>query len=246
MDYRKILAIAILLLLGSYGAGAQRFDRGYDNSSPAVFAPKGCFMLSGNARYTWHSMKNYSFLIADGINSDGYSVTASPTFLYMFRDNMGLGVNFSYKRTLLDLDSASIGVSDVTMSVDDYYRLSQEFAGSVAFRPYIPLGTSGRFSMFAQVEVGCSIGRAKNTVNLSDGVKGTYTERYKILVGVNPGFSAFITNHLAMELSIGVLGFNYKWNSQVHNQVSKGSSDSSNASFMINLASIGVGLAYYL
>lgn len=243
---RKIITALTILLLGAYSAGAQRFDRGYDNSTPTLFAPKGCFMVGGNARFTWHSMNNYSFLIADGINSNGYTVSAKPTFLYMFRDNMGVGASFSYDRTNLDLDSAQLGVSDITMSVDDYFHVAQSFGGSLIFRPYIPLGSSGRFSMFAEVGVGFSVGKAKNTVNLTDGVKGTYTERYKILVGVNPGFTAFISNHLAMELSVGVLGFNYKWSNQVHNQVSKGSSDASNASFMINLASISVGLAYYL
>lgn len=236
----------IFLFLALQTAFGQKYDRGYDNSHQAVFAPKGTFMIGGNARYSYHSMKDYNFLIVDGINSKGYTVSATPTFLYMIRDNIGVGASFSYGRTMLDLASADLSVSEISMSVRDYYRLSQSFGGSLAFRPYIPLGTSGRFSMFAQVGLGFSAGQVKNTAKVDSQTKGTFTSQYKMIVGVNPGFTAFITNHLAMELSVGVLGFNYFWTDQIHNQVSTGSSSNSNASFTLNLASIAVGFAYYL
>lgn len=234
------------LAIGIQHAEAQKYDRGYDNSHQVTFAPKGTFMIGGNARYSYHSMSNYSFLVVDGINSEGYTISATPTFLYMIRDNIGVGASLSYGRTLLDLASADLSVSEISMSVRDYYRLSQSFGGSLAFRPYIPLGHSGRFSMFAQVGLGFSVGQVKNTAKVDSQVKGTFTSQYKMIVGVNPGFTAFITNHLAMEVSIGVLGFNYFWTDQSHNQVATGSSSNSNASFTLNLASIAVGFAYYL
>lgn len=244
---RLNVAFAVCFLaLGIQHAEAQKYDRGYDNSHQVTFAPKGMFMIGGNARYSYHSMNNYSFLVVDGINSEGYTISATPTFLYMVRDNIGVGASLSYGRTLLDLASADLSVSEISMSVRDYYRLSQSFGGSLAFRPYIPLGHSGRFSMFAQVGLGFSVGQVKNTAKVDSQVKGTFTSQYKMIVGVNPGFTAFITNHLAMEVSIGVLGFNYFWTDQSHNQVATGSSSNSNASFTLNLASIAVGFAYYL
>ena len=242
----KYILAVIFLCLGAQVSEAQKYDRGYDNSHQPVFAPKGTFMVGGNARYSYHAMSNYSFLVVDGINSSGYTVSATPTFLYMIRDNIGVGASLSYDRTLLDLATADLSVSEISMSVRDYYRLSQSFGGSLAFRPYIPLGSSGRFSMFAQVGLGFSMGRVRNTAQVDSQTKGTFTNQYKILVGVNPGFTAFITNHLAMELSIGVLGFNYFWTDQTHNQVTGGSSSNANASFSLNLASIAVGFAYYL
>lgn len=242
----KYILLIIFLCLGAQVSEAQKYDRGYDNSHQTVFAPRGTFMVGGNARYSCHTMNNYSFLIVNGINSNGYTISATPTFLYMVRDNIGVGASLSYDRTLLDLASADLSVSEISMSVRDYYRLSQSFGGSLAFRPYIPLGNSGRFSMFAQVGLGFSLGRVKNTAQVDSQVKGSFTNQYKILVGVNPGITAFITNHLAMELSIGVLGFNYFWTDQAHNQVSNGSSSNANASFSLNLASIAVGFAYYL
>lgn len=246
MNQGRIIAACLALALGSIGARAQHYDRGYDMSSTPVFTPEKTFMIGGNARYSRTSMDDYQFLVIDGIDSRGYTVSVTPSFLYMLKDNIGIGAMFSYDRFMLDMKSAELSVSEISMSLKDYYRLSQSFGGAFLFRPYIPLGYSGRFSMFAEVRLGCNIGRLKNTAEISSAVKGTYTEKYKVYVGVNPGFSAFLTNHLAMELSIGILSFNYGWTNQVHNRVSKGSSDSGNASFMLNPASIAVGFAYYL
>jgi len=246
MKTGRYIALALALVLGTLSAEAQRYDRGYDMSSTAVYAPKGSFMIGGNARFSSHGMKEYEFLVIDGINSTGYSISASPMFLYMIKDNIGVGAMFTYDRYMLDMDSASLSVSEISMSLKEYYRLSQTFGAAVLFRPYIPLGYKGRFSMFAEVRFGGQMGRIKNTAEISSQTKGTYTEKNKVYVSVNPGFSAFITNHLAMELSIGMLGLHYNWTHQVHNQVSTGNSDAANASFMINPASISVGFAYYL
>ncbi len=237
---------AVLLCLGAFSAGAQKYDRGYDTSHQSVFAPKGTFMVGGNARFSYNSMNNYSVLVIDGINYSGYTISATPTFLYMIRDNIAVGASLSYRRSLIDLESASLSVSEINMSVKDYNRLSQRFGAAAAFRPFIPLGSSGRFSMFAQVELGGSLGKVRNTAEESGETKGSFTNQYKLYVGVNPGVTALLNNHLALELSVGVLGFNYAWTDQIHNQVSRGSSSNSNASFMLNLASIAVGLAYYL
>ncbi len=223
-----IAVSAAFLCLGVFSAGAQRYDRGYGSEQRNIFAPKGTFMVGGNARFSYHSAENYKWLIADGINSEGYTISATPTFLYMIRDNIGVGLNLSYKRTLMDLKSASLSVSEISMDFNDYYRLSQSIGAAAAFRPYIPLGA------------------VKNTALVSGETKGTFTNRYAIYAGVNPGITALLTNHLAMEVSVGVLDFSYGWTDQSHNRVSGGSSSNSNASFALNLASIAIGLAYYL
>lgn len=243
---KKLLSILALALCVCLTVQAQRYDRGYANTTQKVFAPKGSFMIAGTGKVTWHREDNYNFLVIDGIDGDGYSVNISPTFLYMPWNNIGVGLRLGYDRMKLNVDKASLNVSEISMNVDDYFRLTQSFEAAAIFRPYIPLGNSGRFSLFAQVELGFNAGRVKNTARISQEVKGTYTEKYKFLVGVNPGITALITNHFAMEVSVGVLGFNYNWNNMVHNQISYGSESLANASFMLNLATISISLAYYL
>ncbi|MDD6103000.1 MAG: hypothetical protein PUB73_00050 [Bacteroidales bacterium] len=241
-----IILAVVLLGAGTSGAYAQRIDRGYGRLNERIFAGKGTFTIGGNIQFSYHSMKDYNYLIVDGINSNGYSISVSPHFLYMVRNNVGVGFRVDYDRTYLDLSSANLSISEISMSVKDYLLLSQKFSGALLLRPYIPLGSSGRFSMFAQVEIGYSNSRLKNTAYIASDTKGTFTSRNTIFVGVNPGISAFLTNHLALELSVGVLGFNYGWSSQVHNQVAYGSDGISNASLTVNFATISVGLAYYL
>ena len=203
-------------------------------------------MIAGTGKVTWHREDNFNFLILDGINADGYSVNISPTFLYMPWNNIGVGFRVGYDRMKLNIDDTSLSVSEITMNVNDYFRRTQSIEAAAIFRPYIPLGNSGRFSIFAQVELGFSGGRVKNTALIAPEVKGTYTEKYKFLVGVNPGITALLTNHFALEVSVGVLGFNYNWNNMVHNQVEYGSESLANASFMLNLATVSISLAYYL
>jgi len=243
------MVIFAALLLGTLGAEAQRYDRGYESPMPnsTVFAGKGTFMVGGNAKYSQHANNNYKMLVFDNINSNGYTISASPSFCYMVKDNMGIGARFSYDRNFLMVDSGSLNVSEISMSVDDYYRLSQTFSGLFIYRMYIPLGTSARFAIFAEVQAGGATGRTKNTVQYSaESVKGSYEQRYKLMFGVNPGVTAFITNHFALEANVGMMGLSYNWADQSHNQVVSGGYDSAQASFMINILSVGIGLSYYL
>lgn len=243
---RKLLVIIIAAVLGTLSARGQHYDRGYDNSASGAFVKKGSWMLGGNAMYSQHSNKDFSFLLVEDINTTGYHVSASPVFCYMIADNMGLGLRASYKRGTLGVDSAQLSAMDVTLSVDDYFTLSQEYSVAGVFRGYIPLGNSKRFSMFAEMQLGGSLGQSKITNKTATGVKGTWEQSYKVMLGLNPGVTAFLTNHLALELNVGVMGISYSWMDQKHNQVYSGSRDSTSASFMVNFLSIGLGLAYYL
>ena len=63
---------------------------------------------------------------------------------------------------------------------------------------------------------------------------------------MNPGIVAFLTNNMAVEINVGVLGINYSSTRQVHNQVTVGNTNSSMMNFSINIFSIGVGVAFYL
>jgi hypothetical protein len=77
-------------------------------------------------------------------------------------------------------------------------------------------------------------------------IRGTYAKGFDISLGANPGVVAFITNNMALELNIGVLGLGYSHTRQVHNQISVGETSSSLMNFKVNILSIGLGLAFYL
>lgn len=58
--------------------------------------------------------------------------------------------------------------------------------------------------------------------------------------------TAFITNWAAAEVSVGVMGFDFKWTDQKTNQVETGKRRVSSGNFKINLFSINLGMTFYL
>lgn len=234
-----------MLVLGALSAGAQHYDRGYETIPSSPFVEKGTWMLGGTARYTQHVNTDYNLLVINDINSSGYNVSASPKLLYMFKDNMGAGIRFSYGRSMLDLESADLSVAQITMSARDCYQIQHKFNAYAVYRAYIPFGNSKRVAMFADLLFGGSYKQGKTFNAGGEYVVGTYSQNYSLELAVEPGLVAFLTDRLAVELNVGIFGINYSWTNQLRNQVTAGHSDSTSAGFMVNLLSLGVGLSYY-
>jgi hypothetical protein len=242
---RKYLLIFTMLVLGALSAGAQHYDRGYETIPSSPYVEKGTWMLGGTARYTQHVNTDYNLLVINDINSSGYNVSASPKLLYMFKDNMGAGIRFSYGRSMLDLESADLSVAQITMSARDCYQIQHKFNAYAVYRAYIPFGNSKRVAMFADLLFGGSYKQGKTFNAGGEYVVGTYSQNYSLELAVEPGLVAFLTDRLAVELNVGIFGINYSWTNQFRNQVTAGHSDSTSAGFMVNLLSLGVGLSYY-
>ena len=104
-----------MLFLGALGAEAQHYDRGYETVPSSPFLKKGTWMVGGSAKYSQHINNDFNLLVINDINSNGFNVSANPKALYLFRDNMGVGLRFSYDRSMLDLASADISMSEISM-----------------------------------------------------------------------------------------------------------------------------------
>lgn len=234
-----------MLLLGALNAEAQHYDRGYETTPSSPFLKKGTWMAGGTARYSQHINNDYNFLVIDDINSSGYSISVNPRALYLIKDNMGVGLRFSYARSMLDLASADLSLSEISMSAKDCYQIQHKYSAHAVYRAYIPLAGSKRIAMFADLLLGGSFKQGKAFNAGAEYVTGSYTRSYTVELAVDPGIVAFISDKLALELSVGIFGVNYRWTDQIRNQVSFGSSDFTSAGFMLNLLSLGVGMSYY-
>lgn len=212
-----------------------------------VFVPKGHWIVGATASYSAHVNDNYSLLLIDGINSNGYTVKASPIAAYTFNDNMSAGVRFEYGRSLLSIDSAMLSIGgdgqSLELQVNNYYLLQHSYTGMAIFRQYIPFGQVRRFALFAESRLEVGSGQAKFAHDSP--IKGTYSKSYSAGLGVVPGIVAFATNNTAIEVTVGMLGIGFSHTDQVFNQVEVGSSNSSSMSFVINILSIGLGVASY-
>ena len=242
---RKLSLIFILLFLGAVCTEAQHYDRGYETVSSSPFLKKGTWMFGGTARYSQHVNDDYNLLVISDINSNGYMVSANPRLMYMFKDNMGVGLRFSYDRSMLDLASADLSVSEISMSARDCYQIQHKFSAYGVYRAYIPLGNSKRVAMFADLLFGGSYKQGKAFNAGGQYVAGTYGQKYALELAVEPGIVAFLSERLAVEMNVGIFGVNYSWTDQLRNQVIGGHSNSTSAGFMVNLLSLGVGLSYY-
>lgn len=234
-----------MLFLGAMSTEAQHYDRGYESTPSSPFLKKGTWMAGGTARYSQHINDDYNFLVINDINSKGYNISVNPKLLYLFRDNMGVGLRFSYDRSMLDLASADLSVSDISMGAKDCYQIQHKYSIHGVYRAYIPLAGAKRIAMFADVLLGGSFKQGKAFNANGPYADGTYTQAYALELAVDPGVIAFLTDRLAIELNVGVFGLSYSWMNQIHNQVDNGYTDSTSAGFMVNLLSLGVGLSYY-
>lgn len=242
---QKYLIILTLLVLGAFGAEARHYDRGYDALPASPFVSKGTWVVGGNVRYSQHTNDNHSIMVIDNINSEGFNLSANSKLMYMVRDNMGLGLRFSYDRSMLDLISADLSFSDISMSASDCYQIQHKFSGYAVYRAYIPLGNARRISMFADLLLGGSYKQGKAYNAAGPYALGYYVESYAAEIAVDPGIAVFLSDRLSLELNVGVFGLSYNWSDQLQNQVSAGHSDSTSAGFIVNLLSLGVGMSYY-
>lgn len=242
---RRLLTIFSILILGAFSAEAQHYDRGYENIPSTPFVKKGAWMAGGTARYSQHINNDYNLLVIENINSKGYSMTFNPKLLYFYKDNMGVGLRFSYNRSMMDLASADLSLSEISMGAQDCYQIQHKYSAHGVYRAYIPLAGSKRLAMFADLLLGGSLkqGKAFN----SNGIypDGTYSQAWSLELAVDPGLVAFLADNLALEFNVGIFEVSYRWNNQTHNQVDTGYTDSAAAGFMVNLLSVGVGLSYY-
>ena len=212
-----------------------------------TFVPKGQWIIGGTVSYTEMSGNNYQFLVIEGINGNGYSFNVSPMFCYMFGNNIGAGGRFSYDRSLIKLNSAEINLSDDTkFNINDLYRLGHNYSGMAILRNYISIGNNMRFGLYNETQLHIGGGESKIVSGSGETVGGTFERNFSVGINLAPGITAFINNFMAIELNVGLLGFKYSSNTQATNQVYMGKTNSTSASFQINLFSIGLGLAFYI
>lgn len=240
-------SLAVLLpLLVSYAAEGQKLDRGIDLSSQPCVIRKGTWMVGGGASYMLHDNDNSRLLVVNGINSAGYTISVSPAFCYMVKDNLGLGIRAGYKRNMLRLDSAKMDFEDINLEVADFHKISHSFEIQGIGRYYIPVGSLKRIGLFNELQLAYSYGQGKVLDGHGNKVNASYETSNSLGINVCPGFMAFVTDKLAIDVSVNMMGLHYDWTDQIHNQVAEGSRSFSFINFKVNLLAVGFSLYYYL
>jgi len=241
------------MLLSSLPLSAQKrvYDRGYDLKAPeAVIAAKGTWSIGGSLGVSISSQDKYDFLILDGITARSHSLLISPQFCYMIADNIGIGGRVRYTRGYMDVDSVSTSFGKTKIEVKNYNYLRHTYLGGIFFRFYKPIGTSGRFSAYMDLEL--SGGGSNSTVFDNDG-KGGYSSGFNVSIAGNGGLLALLNRHFGVDVRVGLLEFGYSSLSQENNvgkagqqQREEGSVSSVGGCFILDLTSISFGVHFYL
>lgn len=246
MNHRRGLLLSLLMFVTALMplSAQEVFKRNLEQSS---FIPKGQWITGVSVSYTQSSQDNYQFLIVEGINGDTYSFKVAPMLMYAFKDNLAAGGRIGYKRTLTKLNSADVKLSsEDSFDIDNLYSLSHTYYATASFRNYISFGKNKRFGMFNEVQLEYGGGQSKLCTGSGDDVTGTFSTTHSIDVGLAPGLIVFLNNYSALEVNVGVLGFNYSSTKSKRDQIYVSSYNHKSANFKINLFSIMFGVAFYL
>lgn len=244
---KRLLMLLIVIVLSANMADTvaqEVFKRKLEQVS---FVPKGAWVAGVSVSYSQSDQDNYQFLIFEKIDGDSYTFKVSPTVMFCFKDNLTAGGRFSYSRQRTRLNAADIVLdSETNYDIDNLYSISHSYLGTALFRNYISLGRSTRFGLFTEVQLQLGGGQSKLCNGSGDDLTGTYERNFQFNVGVAPGLAVFLNNYSALEVNVGVLGFNYNHTRSVTDQIYIANRHTQQANFKINLFSITFGVMFYI
>lgn len=242
--------ICLLLMPGIICAQEPEQQKPVDFSpdfESVVFVPKGQWITGVSVSYSQSNQKNYQFLVLQGISGDTYSFKVSPMLMYAFNNDVAAGGKFSYNRNLTKLENAEVALSpDMSFDVDHLYRLAHSYSGTAVLRNYFSLGKSRRFGIFTEVQLDMGGGQAKLMTGTGEELTGNYERNFNVGAGVAPGMSVFLNNFAALEVNVGVLGFEYNHTKTLTDQIYVANRNTKTAIFRVNLFSITFGVSFYL
>lgn len=247
LRHRKTSLLLLLLLVFASGFRANAQEEFKRKLEQVSFVPKGAYVAGVSVSYSQSDQSNYQFLIFENLNGDTYSFKVSPTFMYCFKDNLTAGGRFSYNRQRTRLNSADIVLaSDVDYEIDNLYSISHNYYGTAVFRTYMSLGKSTRFGLFNEVQLMVGGGQSKLCSGTGNALTGTYERNMEFNIGLAPGLSMFLSNYSAIEVNVGVLGFNYDYTKSISDQIYVAHRHTKRANFNLNLFSITFGVMFYI
>ncbi len=231
---KRILLFAVLLSTSLIYAQEQKKDK--------LIIEKGTWTLGGNVSFNTDNFESRSDLITrdvDGniiatrsneLDRDFTSLSLFPRIGFVFSDNWVIGILAEY----------SVANSESERMTEGEDTSNSEFKReNISLAPYVRkyFGITRNLALYAQGEIG--YGRFW-VENIFDDQERSTDSGDNFFVNVRPGISFFATKNLALESSIGVLGYSVN--------TSEGENfESENQSFVfsINSSNLLFGLSYF-
>lgn len=213
----------------------------------ATFVPKGQWMAGGTINFQEWDTDNLDMLVLKNMAVEGHTFSISPSVGYFVAKNIAVGARYNYSRNYFFLGQFDLNLGeDFNISLEDLYYLGHTHKGTVFMRNYMPIGRSKIFGFFSEIGASYAQTAAKNSTGRGEDFDGSFEKSHTVQLGFTPGMTAFFTDFAAAEVSIGVMGLNYKWGDTMANQVDPGRIRQGGANFKFNLFSVNIGMTFYL
>lgn len=215
---KKITFFLCMLIIGF--ANAQNDDQNSD-SDKLAFA-KGSQFVNVNFAITAEKNEITSGGITDESKLFGFSIT--PSYAYAVSDNwfLGLGLGYSSSKTTIQLQGAP--EREDTRNGFEVFPFVRYYKG-----------IGKRLAFFVQGETRFTTIRTK-IANAND-------QRNNIFfIGIRPGLTYMLSKNIALETSIGALGYT---SNNTEDDITNVEADSNRFDFRLNSANILFGLNYY-
>ena len=222
----------------------QRVDR---RLMKQVYIPKGQWMLGATFNYQEWDTENINLLVLKNMELEGHTFSASPYFGYFLANNICIGGRYNYHRDYFYLGEFDLNLGeDFNISLEDLYYLEHTHEAAVFGRMYMPLDRKNIFAFFSEMRGIYAYSVGKNTTGSGTEFDGSFERAHTIQLSFCPGMSVFVTDFMAAEASIGIMGLKYRWKNQHTNRIESGYSHSGGIDFKFNLLSINLGMTFYL
>lgn len=243
MKEKNILILIALVCISLEGYARESYDRGIQST---VFVPQHSYTGGVSVSYLTADIDDYDFLVLDGIDAKAYTFKISPHFAYSIKDDMAIGVRFSYKRSYANIGNIDIGLGDdLSFEIDHYRMLQHSYNTGIFLRTYMSLFGSKVVGFYNDLQLSYGYSQGKILNHQGKDLTGTYQTGHNLKLGARPGLAVFVMNNMAVDVSIDVMGAGITWKDQTRNQVEHGSFRSASADFSLNLLSVNIGVTTY-
>lgn len=245
---KKLLFLALLVVMGSGELMAKRIDRGLGNPK-AVYIPKGTVAIGAAGGYNRFNANGENLTtgaslagLVTNLNGNAALWDVSVSGFWFFQKNMALGVRLGYNNVSADVNNLKV-LS--TLEFSNKHVVNSLFTGAIAYRAYIPLFNSKVVALFGETRLTGGFGYGKDYANTERGKVGTYSDLYSVSLGLYPGISVFVTDFMSVEVSLPLLEGGYEWNLQIEGQAHESNLSHAFFNYKPSLLGLNLGIIFH-
>jgi hypothetical protein len=182
---------------------------------------KGTWVFGGDLNFRTANNKSFNPGGTSIYKANGFAIAVRTGYVFT-KNNLEFGLGLTYN----------------TSKINDSYNNSEFKNNTKTISPYVKkyFPVNKNFSFFLQGEVAFSIVNSESINSLTE------NEGNSIFTGIRPGFVYFVTKNIALNSTIGALGYSYFTNERDGMKTS----ESNNFTFSLASSNIMFGFAYYL